>query len=270
MSTSLTVVACCYRLAPEEMIRRIQRLFVGQPVRVSGFAVSAHLAESRQLQDGWTALPTDNDDFDFSAYLTGALAAAERGLADEPVLFVNDTLFTNHAAGANFKAVVRLLGVVRDIELPAIAGKTDRYTTICLRNPWNGLDQYVPTYCFLLNAKGVAALLQLRRWAEDDGVTHDHDVGSPAWGSRLAPAFREFLKASLVYQRSPYLWYRLRDGRYSAAQLRSKARCIYFEHRLSGAIGSAGCILPSNAGPRWGSYLAIQERLSRLRRRLSP
>jgi hypothetical protein len=268
MIDSIAIVACSYRLSPEEMVGRVLQLLAGQVVAVRGFAVSAHLDQERELGDGWTALPSDNADFDFSAYFIGAEAVVARGLDDRPVLFLNDTMFTNHAAKANFRALWRQLVVLQNIELPAMAGKADPYTTICLRSPWSGLDSYVTTFCFLLNPKALALMLRLRTWAENDDVTHAHDVDEPTWGARLPGAFRQFLKGSLVYRRSPYLWYRLREGFYSPAQLRSKARCIYFEHRLSGAVGEAGCLLPSNAGPRWSAYLAFHERLHRLRRRL--
>lgn len=268
MSDSIAIVACSYRFSPEEMMRRVLRLLAGQAVEVRGFVVSAQLEQERELGGGWTALPTDNVDFDFSAYLTGAEAVVARGLSDRPVLFLNDTMFTNHAAKANFRAIWRQLGVLQDIELPAMAGKADPYTTVCLRNPWSGLDRYVTTFCFLLNPKALGLMLRLRAFADEDGVTHDHDIDASAWGERLPGAFRQFLKANLAYRRSPYLWYRLREGSYTPAQLRSKARCIFFEHRLSGAIGEAGCLLPSNAGPRWGAYLAFHERLHHVRRRL--
>ncbi len=268
MTNVVTIVACCYRIPPQDMKVRIQKLMRDSSIKVTGWVVSALLKEESDLGEGWTALPSDNVDFDFSAYFAGARAALDRGLGHEPVLFLNDTLFTDHAAQAHFRAIWRQLGLVADIELPAIAGKADPYTTVCLQNPWSGLGVYMTTFCFILNAPALPVLLGLRSLAEHDGVTHEHDIATPAWGHGLPPAFRQFLKAALVYPRSPYLWYRLRGGSYSSAQLRSKARCIYFEHRLSGAIGQSGCLLPANAGPRWTIFLKLHETLFRLRKRL--
>lgn len=264
---SIAVVACCYRLTPEEMATRLQPLLASSAT-VTGFAVSSRITAEQALPGGWTALPSDNLDFDFSTYLTGLAAVTDRGFGDRPVLFVNDTLFTDHSAAGNLRALLRHLPLVEQLELPAMAGKGDRYTTICLRNPWSGLDRYITSFCFLVNAPALPVFRQLRDFAEADGVTHAHDVDSPAWGANLPGAFRQFMKANLVYAGSPYLWYRLRQGSYSPAQLRSKARSIYFEQRLSGAIGELGCLLPVNAGPRWGTYLMVREWLSRLRRRL--
>lgn len=267
-SAPIVIVACCYRLPATEVKRRVQRLLADEQLKIAGFVVSSLHEREVDLGDGWTALPSDNLDFDFSAYLTGARTVVERGYASQTVLFINDTLFTDHAAYANFRAAWRQRGLIGEIEIPAIAGKADAYTTMCLRNPWSGLGLYITSFCFLLNAHALTLMLRLREFAEEDGVTHEVDVNTANWGAPLPGAFRQFIKAALVYPSSPYLWYRLRSGSYSPAQLRSKARCIYFEHRLSGAIAAAGCLLPSNAGPRWGVYLALSERLFRLRRRL--
>ncbi len=266
-SLSISVVACCYKLPSAEMVRRLRGLFMDRSIFVTGFVVSAKHQREFDLGDGWTALPSDNLDFDFSAYLTGADAVVACGKGEQPVLFVNDTLFTDHAAQANFHAVWRQVGLIRDLELPAIAGKADPYTTVCLRNPWSGLQLYVTSFCFLLNGPGVALMRRLREFAEADGVTHEHDVDAPAWGSHLPGDFRQLIKAALVYRESAYLWYRLRTAKYSATQLRSKARAIYFEHRLSGAIGAEGCLVPSNAGPRWGTLLWLAEYIHRLFRK---
>ncbi len=265
---AVTIVACCYRIPAQDMMARVQKLLGDRSATVTGWVVSALQKGVADLGQGWTALPSDNVDFDFSAYFAGAQAALDRGLGTGPVLFLNDTLFTDHAAQAHFQAIWRQLGLIADIELPAIAGKADPYTTVCLQNPWSGLGVYMTTFCFILNAPALPVLLELRSLAEQDGVTHANNIDSPEWGQQLPPAFRQFLKAALVYPRSPYLWYRLRGGSYSSAQLRSKARCIYFEHRLSGAIGRAGCLLPANAGPRWTLFLKFHETLFRLRKRL--
>lgn len=265
---SIAIVACCYRMPAAEVMRRVRRLLADEPVPIIGYLVSSLHEHESNLGAGWTALPSDNLDFDFSAYLVGARAVVERGYTGKTVLFINDTLFTDHAAQANFRATWRQRGLVAAIEPPAIAGKADAYTTMCLRNPWSGLGLYITSFCLLVNMRGLALMLLLREFADEDGVTHEHDVDSADWGARLPGAFRQFIKAALVYPNSPYLWYRLRSGSYSSEQLRSKARSIYFEHRLSGAIAAAGCLLPSNAGPRWGSYLALSEWLFRVRRSL--
>lgn len=262
----IVIVACSFRLSPEDMLNRLQRL-VGSTSRVVGYIVCSKARSERALAPNWTLLQTDNRDFDFSAYFTGAKQVLEAHPESRAVIFLNDTLFTNHAAAANLKALRRQVGLVKSLELPAIAGKAELYTTVCLRNPWSGLNRYVTTFCFMLNRKALPLMLQLREMAECDGVTLGRQVSDPEWGEQLAPAFRQFLKANLIYEQSPYLWYRLREGKFAPEQLTSKARTIYFEHRLSGAVSDVGCIVPTNAGPRWTTYLDFHERLSRVVRK---
>lgn len=265
---SIAIVVCCYNRSATDVLKRIRWLLINQPVSVKGFVVSSRHTHEFDLGDDWTGLPCDNLDFDFSAYLAGAEAVVARGFGNRPVLFLNDTLFSEHASVANFRAIWRQLGLIDELELPAIAGKADAYTTVCLQNPWSKLPLYVSTFCFLLNPPALEILRRLREFAHADDVTHEHDVNEPGWGARLPCTFRQFIKSALVYRHSAYLWYRLRHATYTPAQIRSKARCIYFEHRLSGAVAEAGCIVPSNAGPCWGLYIAFHERIFRLRRRL--
>jgi hypothetical protein len=268
MKESIAIVACSYHLSASDTAARLRQLLPeGATVRAS-FIVAASAVETQDLGHGWKVIPTDNLDFDFSAYLTGAAMVADQASGATAIIFLNDTLFTDHAAEANFRALWRQMGLIQAIQMPAISGKADQYTTVCLRNPWSGLGQYISSYCFALNPPALALMLRLREWAEQDDVTHEPAVDSPAWGAKLPGAFKEFLRANLIYRRSPYLWYRLAGTAFSPAQLTSKARCIYFEHRLSGAIAEAGCMLPTNAGPRWSFYLSTHERLSRFRRRL--
>jgi hypothetical protein len=263
----IVIVACCFRLSPADMLNRLRRL-IGSRTGIVGYLVCAEAPSQRLLAPGWTLLPTDNRDFDFSAYLTGAERVCEAHPDTKAVIFLNDTLFTNHSAKANFTALWRQVGLVKALEQPAIAGKADLYTTICLRSPWSGLDRYVTTFCFMLNQHALPLMLQLREMADRDGVTLDRHVDDPKWGEHLAPAFRQLLKANLLYVQSPYLWYRLRETTFTPAQLSSKARTIYFEHWLSGTISNGGCMVPTNAGPRWATYLNLHERWSHVLRKL--
>ena len=262
----IIIVACCFRLSPEDMLNRLRHL-IGSRSGIVGYLVCANASIERTLAPGWILLPSDNRDFDFSAYLKGAERVRQAHPESRAVVFLNDTLFTNHAAAANFNALWRQVGLIQSLELPAIAGKTDPYTTVCLRNPWSGLAKYVTTFCFMLNRHAITFMFQLRAMADRDGVTLERSVDDPLWGNGLHPAFRQFLKASLVYAQSPYLWYRLRETKFSPQQLSSKARTIYFEHRLSGAISEAGCIVPTNAGPRWSAYINFHERWNRVLRK---
>lgn len=264
----INVVACAYRMPQQTFVKRLSDLLSSYGLKVTGYVASAKCETAVALDNDWTALPSDNEDFDFSAYQVGANAVLTAGRAHHLTLFVNDTLFTNHAAAANLRAMERQFGLMQSLAGPAIAGKCDRYTAVCLRNPWNDLSTFVSTYCFALNEEGLGIFVTLPELADLDGLSRDRSLADASWGSELSHAFREFMRAHLVYKSSPYLWYRLRKANFSAEQLRSKARCFYFEQRLSGEIGKLGCIVPINAGPRWSMYLAFHERLGRIKRRI--
>jgi hypothetical protein len=262
-SLSIQVVACVFRMAPNDYARRLSSLLDRLRVPHRGVIASSLISEPHVIDDRWSTLSAPNDDLDFSSYFVGARAINEASNSTV-TLFVNDSLFTNHAPLANLRALLRLAPLVAQLPIPALSGKCDPYTTISLRNPWSELTQYVSTYCFLLNGPGLQTFLMLPALAEADGVTLQDNVGSPTWGAGLPPFFREFIKSNLLYRESPYLWYRLRDGQFDDRLLRGKARCIYFEHRLSGAIADAGCLLPTNAGPRWATYLRVAEHVHRI------
>jgi hypothetical protein len=264
----LSIIVCCYHLPARAVIKKIQKIIRPSDYAIRGFAVSANHSYELDLGGGWTSLPCQNLDFDFSAYFAGVETITKHHSTDAPILFLNDTLFTDHSATANLRAVLRQLDLISQLKLPAVSGKADHYTTVCLCSPWNSLPVYITTFCFILNSAALPVFLKLRELAADDKVTHETSLDSVEWGSTLPSSFREFIRSMLLYQGSHYLWRRLRQNEYSAGQLASKARCIYFEHRLSGIIGELGCILPSNAGPRWATYLAVSEFIARFRRKL--
>jgi len=266
LNQETAIVACSFRITPEEMLNGLEGL-LGDLSSVRGYVVSSTIQSEQLLENGWRLIPTDNLDFDFSAYLTGAERVHIHHPEASVIIFLNDTLFTNHAPRANCSALLRHAGLMKELEIPAICGKADLYATICLKNPWSGLDRYITSYCFMLNRKSLEIMLELRTLAEKDGVTHSLRVDSPFWGRSLPKAFRQFVKANLVYETSSYLWYRLRETKFTPEQISSKARAIYFEHRLSGSVAEAGCMVPTNAGHRWWLYLFVWEWIFRIRRR---
>jgi len=267
-AAQVAVVACCFSMDPIVFKDRLVRLGERLDVTMHGVVVAngSHVAI---LNDpDWTLIHGTNDDLDFSGYAQGA----EHWLKNKQnmpnvILFVNDSLFTSHSAIANLRATLRLILLLGDIRLPAIVGKADRYTTIVHQNPWSSLGIYVSTYCFALNARAIGRLLQLSNWANEDGLGHEVDISDSNWGHGLSLQFREFLRANIYYQGSPYAWHSLDRNIENIQLLRKKARCIYFEHRLSGEIAKDGCVLPTNAGPRAGFRLFLAEGTCRLYRR---
>ena len=180
------------------------------------------------------------------------------------MLFVNDSLFTKHAASCILGRVLGLDALLRRLQVPAMAGKLDPYRSICRQNPWSGDRGFVTTFCYMLNARGLPIVQQLSSLAAEDDVFADATVCDEAWGRRMPAVLREHIRAHLAYEGSPYLWPAAASTQ--AEQLRKKAACVYLETRLSGAVGHGGALLPINSGPRATTDIFVREFLARLAR----
>lgn len=242
------VVACSYSIAPDDLKTRLARLGHSLGVVFRGVIVANKQGLSASVDRDWAIVKGSNATHDFSAYAEGlGHLVASQPAAPSEVVFLNDSLFESHHPASNLRAVLHHLPLVRQIKVPAISGKTDRYSTVCHCNPWSGLTIYVSTYCFALNRAAFPMLIGLQSLADVDGLTDDRPIESPEWGNGMRPNFREFLRAFVGYAHTSFKWpgldrYAVRDQLVSV-----KARCIYLEHRLSGEIGRDGCIVPVNA-----------------------
>jgi hypothetical protein len=253
-------------------------------------ATTSHPQRSRRSCTGWpsdcapsivdnldqrrTALADDrfavvagsNADLDFSGYQEGLkrLVETQPDAAGRPVLFVNDSLFTKHAGAAIAQRVLDLHRLLEQLRVPAIAGKRDPYRSIVSRNPWSGHPGYVSTFCFLLNARALPMLETLPLDAARDGLDPSLPIDDDAWATGLPALMREFIRAHLTYVGSPFSWPRSAPA--ERGLIARKARCVYFEHRLSGALGVDGAVVPINTGPRSSLQIALREWVSRATR----
>jgi len=266
---SVDTVAVCYHLAPVEFMRRLQTFASRSGRQLRGVTVCNHPQHALQSATGsplFEVVRGSNSDLDFSGYLEGLrhLQAMGRDTASSNVLFVNDSLLTRHAAGAVLHQLLGLDRLLGALAVPAAAGKLDPYRSICLRNPWSHHSRYLTSFGLLLNEAALPSMASLPDQAEADGLGSNVSLTDQEWGGRLDPALREMIRAHLVHAHSPYRW----SGAASAdgAMLRRKARCVYFEHRLSGSIGKAGALVPINSGPRSSAELLIAETLARIGR----
>lgn len=265
----LHLVAVCHQMQPQEFAARLRTLAARRGFGLCGVVVSNNAAHSCPAEsDELRFLRGSNELLDFSGYFEGLehLLSVWPQAANDNLLFVNDTLVTRHAAGSVLGRVLGLDALLRQLQLPAIGGKLDPYRSICLRNPWSGQPGFVTTFCFLLNARALPAMRRLRVDAATDGVLVAAAPGDDAWGCRLAPVFREFIRAHVAYAGSPYLW--PSAAKSDPPLLHKKACCVYFEGRLSGAIGAEGAVLPINSGPRSRTDLFLRELAARVVRSL--
>ena len=261
----LSVVACSYAIEPRKLAEKISRVCRRYGLHhVGGVVVSNNQLHSLPLDTKeWSFVRGTNECLDFSAYFEGSRCIQSASEQIGSVIVLNDSLFTRHSAMATFGALVRVLPIVDQCSMPVIAGKVDRYFSICFENPWSSLPVYVSSYCFAINRLGIECLSRLP-------TLTIHDFQFQPFGSRplgqapLAMA-RFFGFVSLhVNPQSPYAWHQTKSCSGSLQLLRQKARCIYYEHRLSGEIGLAGAIVPINDKLSIRLSLFVRDYLARL------
>jgi hypothetical protein len=266
--TRVRTVAVCYRLAPDEFVRRLQSIAARATASLYGVVVSNRAGQATGALGEMQLVRGTNAHLDFSGYFEGLehLLPMQAPVPEGNVLFVNDSLYTKHSAAAILPRVLSLDALLGQLRLPAMAGKLDPYRSICLRNPWSGQPSYISSFCFLLNAQALPALRRLPDDARADGVLSDLPVGDAGWATSLHPLMREQIHAHLVYRGSPYLWPGAQ--RSDDELVRKKARCVYFEHRLSGAVGLDGALVPINSGARSRAGVLLGETVARVSRAL--
>lgn len=267
MRPRVWMIGVCHDLAPIAFASHLDRLACRTQASLAGVIVDNQRGRRTPLADDRFALVAgSNTDLDFSGYQEGLarLREAHPEAAGRPVLFVNDSLFTKHAGVSIARRVLDLHRLLEQLQVPAIAGKRDPYRSIMSRNPWSGHHYYVSTFCFLLNALALPMLEALPLDAARDGLDPAQQIDDPAWAAGLPALMREFIRAHLTYVDSPYSW--PRRGPADHGLIARKARCVYFEHRLSGAIGIAGAIVAINSGPRSSFQIALSEWLARAMR----
>lgn len=266
----LVVVACCYALTPAAMCSRLHALARRCRVSMHGVIVANRAGTVDHGDTEWAVIAGSNRVYDFSAYAEGLAYLRANSVDPACLVFINDSLFQSHHPSANLHALIRQLPLLGKIEAPAIAGKADRYATVCHANPWSGLGLYVSTYCFGLNRPALPILAGLDELVAMDlgEAVPEEGIAAPDWGTGLSVSFREFIRAFLIYGHADFRWPGL--GRYVPGDhlLAVKARCICLEHRLSGEIGRLGCILPTNQRRITRLLLDWRERMASWMRRI--
>jgi hypothetical protein len=242
----LSFVACSYVIEPRRLAERISRVCRRYGLDPVGVVVSNNHNHSLPVDtQAWRFVRGSNECLDFSAYFEGSQCVQAAPSQGGSVIVLNDSLFTRHSAMATLGALVRVLPIVDMATMPVIAGKVDRYFSICFENPWSALQVYVSSYCFAVNRAGLECLSRLPALVIDD-FQFQPFAFHPLQQTPYAMAkFFEFVSLQVTPQ-SPYAWHQSKASGGSAQLLVRKARCIYYEHRLSGEIGLAGAIVPIN------------------------
>lgn len=255
----IKVVACTYSMPASVMRRRLEVLARQLGTSFEGVIVDNRGRDLPPDSSAWAHITGSNVDLDFSAYVEGLDVLVGTG-EPEPreILFLNDSLLTGHASLTNLREVVGYAELVGQINVPAMCGKTDGYWIMCYRNPWSDLPFYVASYCFVLNRAAFGILRSMPHMADADGLGRDLAIRDPGWATGLQQAFREYIRAFMLYRHPAFCWPGLDKYAIDDKLLSIKARGIYFEHRLSGAVGRAGCLISINSHglTKWRVHLA--------------
>jgi hypothetical protein len=262
------VVGVCYHLAPQDLERRLSAVANRLGIQLLGVIVSnAPLLPDQEAIENFSVVQGSNEHLDFSGYFEGLtrLLVEHPEAAHANVLFVNDSLFTKHPGSMLVRRVMNHDVMVAQMQLPAICGKRDLYRSVSLRNPWSGDQGYIASFCFLLNGLALTPLRKLNDDATADGVITSATLVAAEWGAKMPSVLREQIRAHLVYRQSPERWHGLNAA--DPILVAKKARCVYFEHRLSGVIGSTGAVIPINAGRVSSVEIFLKEGIATIWRR---
>ncbi len=265
---SVAVVVCSYVINPLLLVKKVKDIAAKNSFVIEGVVVDNKGFAVSNIK-GFDVILGSNDALDFSAYFEGAQYLIKRnGKIPEVILFINDSTFTSHYGGVNISLAFQNLALLTSIRLPSMLGKCDTYETICHKSPWSGIGKYISSYCFALNTAGVDVLLKLDNFSEIDGAGKKNQVDDEEWGLGLNSQFKEFVLSLIKHKNSPYLWHGFRVESSNPTLSTKKARCIYFEHRLSGEIGKIGCLIPINPGKRTKLLILVADLFSGYLRKL--
>lgn len=247
----ITSVFVCYEIEPDSYIKKIKKIGKKLSVEFKGVLIVNNTHHALAEDDKISSVRGTNKYRDVSGYIEGLKYLTENGLSseDSPIFFSNDSLFTRHSAYGIISSLVLKIGFISELRIPVLAGKVDRYVTVCHQNPWNGMHFFVSTFAFMINSRAIKYLLSWENYAQDDEILNNINVESDEWGNTLPAVLREYFRAHLIYKYSPMLWQVANIS--NAKLLNHKAYNIHFEQRLSGMVGKHGSLIPIN-----DSYIA--------------
>ncbi|MDE1892471.1 MAG: hypothetical protein KGI13_08270 [Betaproteobacteria bacterium] len=268
-SNSLTTVVCSYVISPEDIAKLLSDYGRRLGVYFHGVIIVNGRHELTGVGAAWTVKRGSNKEFEFSAYQEGLEVLGLTGEnGPSVVLFINDTAFQKHHCLDVVRSLMPYRGPVADCVVPAMAGKGDLYDNICYRNPWSGLPVYLSTFCFLLNRLALSVFTGILAYGNADLGNNTIDLEDPAWGHQLETTFRVYLLCHLNYPGISNTWYQLIEKRNNRSLINQKARCVYYEHRLSGDIGANGVLFNIYPTPRKKWQFFLREQQAKISRRI--
>jgi hypothetical protein len=243
-SSFLNIIICSYNVQPEVLISKVEKIAFKNKLSIRGVVVCNKKQSKIYNIKNWDIINGSNSILDFSAYYEGISFLLKDNYFFHNTLFLNDSLFLKHDYYFSLNQILKFNFLANEIKLPCLVGFRSFYSSICLENPWSKSPSFIPTYLFLLNTNAINVFLSLQQYAIKDEIFIENFFNS---NKKLNPQFIELIKAHLIYKNSPLKW---AGGDYYSVDnltVNKKARCVYFEHRLSGEISKNGALLFVNA-----------------------
>lgn len=256
-------VVCCYRISPKEVITKLKKITKNLNISLYGVIV-CNRSFAAYFDEDWDIISGSNTLMDMSAYHEGLLHTRLAENTKDTILFLNDTIFSEHNAHWNISQTVSYLEYFETLTEAAICGKVDSYNTICFSNPWSNIPKYLSSYCFLLNQAAQEIFIRLGQAALDIPIYRILEYIKE--NSNLQ--FYQFLILHLEYSIGSNSWYKRKFFQNERDIILRKYMCVYLEHRVSGEISNEGILIATNATAKDNAMHLIKEKYGKLKNKL--
>jgi hypothetical protein len=247
MKKNLFIVVCSFNVEPKLIIKRLDKIFNRYDYHYKGVIVCNKNFYVTTDSSNWNIIEGSNEFFDFSAYFEGLVFLNNNHLVDSNILFLNDSIFLKHDFKYSINLILKANFVISEIITPSLIGFRSHYTTICLFNPWSKIDVFIPTYIFIINNAALNLFISLKSNAEIENIFTDNIND---WSDNIPYQFKVFLNSYIFNNNFNNSWDGNKKYILNKKDLYKKARCVYFEHKLSGEIGLHGNFIFPNVGKK--------------------
>jgi hypothetical protein len=244
----LIIIVCCYYVHVGKIIEIMNKHLEKEGLKFIGVVVdNKEQGQNISLHKDWSVINGSNEINEFSAYQEGISHARTLGVnMKTPMMIINDSLFTKHSYGYLLKEFIKNKTILKNFEEPSMIGMKSYYSSICLTNPWSSTISFIPSYIFLINYKALELFETLPDCALKDGIMFND---KKYFGKGLKLQFLSLITYHSIKanERSTK---KISNMINDDLGILKKARCIYFEHRLTGLIGENGILFYLNDGWR--------------------
>ena len=238
MKKNLFIVVCSFNVEPKLIIKRLDRILNNYSYNYNGVITCNKNYNVISNIPNWNIIEGSNDFFDFSAYFEGVEFLNNKFVIDSNILFLNDSIFLKHDFKYSINQILKANLIISEIITPSLIGFRSNYSSICLFNPWSKIDVFIPTYIFTINHAALNLFISLKSKAKIENIFTDNIND---WSDKIPYQFKIFLH-SYIFNKYFNIF------RYLLLKCSIKARCVYFEHKLSGEIGLHGNFIFPNVG----------------------